>query len=86
MNYSYFHFRKDSLFTNFKTRVTFPISLLSGKDHGLCIKENSETQVDDYEKHDAHALRNFKFEENKDQKLFTLAPKNTDYLDKFVGF
>lgn len=86
MNYSYYHsYRKDSLLANFKTRVTFPMSLLAGKQHELCIEE-TESQIDDYEKHDAYALRNFKFEENENQNLFNLSPKNTDYLEKFVSF
>lgn len=61
MNYSYYHFRKDALLSNFKTRVTFPMSLLANKEPALCIQDNINCDPDDYEKHDQFALRNFTF-------------------------
>lgn len=84
MNYSYYRLRKDFLLNNFKTRVTFPVTLLKDKEPALCIQENTGCQPEDYTKYDAHALRNFNFEENDDQKLLSLSTKNTDYLEKFV--
>jgi hypothetical protein len=85
MNYSYYRLRKDFLLNNFKTRVTFPVSLLKDKEPALCVQESTKCTPEDYASHDAHALRNFAFEENDDQKLFSLSTRNIDYLEKFVS-
>lgn len=77
--------RKDFLLNNFKTRITFPVSLLDKKEYALCIKEKTKCQKVDYEKHDEYALRNFDYEESNDQALFSLSTRNAEYLEKFVS-
>ncbi|KAI6235336.1 DEP domain-containing protein [Aphelenchoides besseyi] len=84
MNYSYYHMpRKDGALFQIRTRVTFPSTLLNGKQNALSIQENIKCESDEYEDYDENALRNFFFNENSDQKTIGLSPKNTDYLEKF---
>ncbi|KAI6240862.1 DEP domain-containing protein 5 [Aphelenchoides fujianensis] len=73
MNYSYFQMpRKDGALPHLKTRR-----------NALSIQENIECTPDEYDDYDAHALRNFSFDEGEHEKVVGVSPRNTDYLEKF---
>ena len=75
-------------------RVTFPVALLSEKAHALVIEQladsNSEAAGDNdeenYERHDAIALRNFSHDDAESKKfLLQLSAHNPENLEKFAS-
>lgn len=93
MNYSFYQTpRKHGAPVN-KMRVTFPVALLSEKAHALAIEQmtiastsDKEGDEENYERHDAWALRNFAHDEDVEaERHLQLAAQYVDYNSKPVS-